>query len=136
MKDASVAVDVPELLIMERRSATLLFLLHYMIAVADQLDDGLKEETITAVIEMLSDKGLGNDYMLHGAGPAIDVSEDTRSMRWGLELTASYLLELIGGPGQGILEQYRHDHRAYARTTADKLIARLSEAKGAIPSHE
>jgi hypothetical protein len=136
MKDASVAVDVPELLIKERRSATLLFLLHYMIAVADQLDDSLKEETITAVIEMLSDKELGNDYMLHGAGPAIDVSEDTRSMRWGLELTASYLLELIGGPGQGILEQYRHDHRAYARTAADKLIARLSEAKGAIPSHE
>jgi hypothetical protein len=132
MGDASVAADVPALLRGERRSATLLFLLHYLIAVADRLGDTLKADIIAAIEAVLSTERLGDDFVLHGAGPTLPASDDTRSMRWGLELAAGYLLELIGGPGQAILERYRHDHRGYARVAAGRLSARLSQRKGEV----
>jgi hypothetical protein len=123
---------VPALLRGERRSATLLFLLHYLIAVADRLGDTLKADIIAAIEAVLSTERLGDDFVLHGAGPTLPASDDTRSMRWGLELAAGYLLELIGGPGQAILERYRHDHRGYARVAAGRLSARLSQRKGEV----
>ncbi|GGD47022.1 FAD-dependent oxidoreductase [Paenibacillus nasutitermitis] len=130
MRDASVVKEVVELLHTERRSATLLFLLHYLIAVYDQLETEMHAGVIHAIHTLLSDRELGEDFFLHGSGPMIDVNEDTRSMRWGLELTAGYLLELMEGLGRLILDRHRNDRRAYVRNAADRLSARLAEAKG------
>jgi hypothetical protein len=132
MSDASVVADVIEQLRNERRSATLLFMLQYLIAIADQLSATLKAEAIAAVEVMLSDVELGNDFVLHNSNEILPALSDTRSMRWGLELTAGYLLEQIGGSGQVILERYLNDHRGYAKVAATKLTARLSEAKGVV----
>ena len=95
------------------------------------MDDGVKAEIVESVAAMLTDEKLGDDFVLHGAGPVLPATEDTRSMRWGLELAAGYLLELIGcSSGEAILERYRHDRRAYARVAAGRLTARLAERKG------
>ncbi|MDF2835491.1 MAG: hypothetical protein K0Q63_1131, partial [Paenibacillus sp.] len=102
MKNAAVAADVIELLHTEKRSATLLFMLHYLISVADQLAGSLQAATIAAIEVMLADPELGDDFELHNSGDALPALPDTRSMRWGIELAAAYALELVGGEGKRI----------------------------------
>ncbi|WP_159882388.1 FAD-dependent oxidoreductase [Paenibacillus puerhi] len=130
MKNSTVATDVIELLRTEKRSATLLFMLHYLISVADQLSGSMQAETREAVEVMLADPELGNDFVLHHSGEELPALPDTRSMRWGIELAAAYVLELVGGKGRRIFNGYRQDHRGYARVAANKLSERLTAWKG------
>jgi len=130
MKHPAVAADAVALLREERRSATLLFLLRYLVSVADRLCDALRAEAIAAIEAMLSAEGLGLDFELHNSGEALPALDDTRSIRWSLELNASYLSALLGGPGRKTLEHYLKDRRGYARAAARKLLERLSAQEG------
>lgn len=131
MKHPAVAADVMERMKSERKSTTLLFMIHYLIAIAEQLDPSSRAEAIAAVESVLAYEQLGDDFVLHGSGTTIPATSDTRSMRWGLELACAYLLEAIGGQGLELLRRYRTDHRGYAKVAAAALTARLAELKGA-----
>lgn len=111
MNHPAVAVDVIQSMKSERKSTTLLFMIHYMIAIADQLDQAAKTATIAAIETVLTCERLGDDFILHGSGTTIPATNDTRSMRWGLELACAYLLEMIGGHGRAILQRYENDYR-------------------------
>lgn len=125
MREPNVADDVVQLLGTERRSTKLLFLLHYLIAVADRLTAGQRERSAAAVEELLRDPELGHDYtvwQLHifKANP----------MDWGIELAAAYLLELLGRSGRAIFEKYARDERGFARKAASRIESRLSAVRG------
>jgi hypothetical protein len=120
-----VVNDVVELLVAERTSTKLLFMLHYLIAVADQLTDEQKSRTAAAVEELLRDPELGDDYIVWQL-----YIRKVNSMDWGLELACAYLLERIGGNGKLIFERYAHDERGFARNAAKVIESRLTTARG------
>jgi hypothetical protein len=120
-----VANDVVELLATERASTKLLFMLHYLIAVADQLTDEQKLRTVDAVEELLRDPELGDDYIVW----QLNIRK-VNSMDWGLELACAYLLERIGGNGKPIFERYARDERGFARNAAKVIESRLTTARG------
>ncbi|WP_199615859.1 FAD-dependent oxidoreductase [Paenibacillus alkalitolerans] len=130
MGDPSVARDVLDLLSRERKSTLILLLLHYLIAVAEKMTPEQKRKTAASVGSMLADQDLGNDYLHYGSGDTIPALPETRSIKWSIELTAAYLLEVAGGGGQPIFERYFRDERGYVRGAAAAIFARLSETKG------
>jgi hypothetical protein len=130
MRDPSIAADVVGMLNRERKSTTLLYMIHYLIAVVNKLEQPLKAAMILEIETLLQDDELGADFIVQGSGTTIPSTDDTRSMRWGLELTAAYLLEVAGSDGLAVLQKYKRDYRAYARLAADTLITRLAEKNG------
>lgn len=131
MGDASVYEDVLEMISTERKSTILLLLLHYLISISEKLTDNQKEQTLPLVLSVLSDSELGNDYTLHGSGVSIPATAYTRSIKWSIDLTSAYLLEMLGGNGKSLLQQYSQDERGYVRVAAATLFARLKQVKGA-----
>lgn len=127
MRSPVVADDVVEQLATERMSTKLLFMLHYLIAVADQLTVEQKTRTSTAVGQLLRDPELGDDYTVW----QLKIRK-VNSMNWGLELASAYLLELIGGNGKPIFERYAQDERGFARNAAKIIESRLAAVKGAV----
>ncbi|TLS51844.1 FAD-dependent oxidoreductase [Paenibacillus antri] len=113
----------------ERKCTTLLLYLHYLIAVSGRLADARKAGARAAAQAVLADAELGDDYALHGSGVSIPAAADTRSIKWSLDATAAYLLEVAGGDGRGLLERYARDERGYVRTAAGILLERLKRAK-------
>ncbi|TBL75679.1 FAD-dependent oxidoreductase [Paenibacillus thalictri] len=127
-----VASDVIEALFKERKSTTVLYMLHYLVAVAEQLTDQQKARLEQAIGQLLQDPELGDDYFVKGSHGITPTKGECSSMRWGIEITAGYLLGRIGGDGLQVLRTYMQDRRGYARTAAAMMTARLSEAKGAV----
>jgi hypothetical protein len=131
-RDASVASEVIELLRTERKSTNILYMLHYLVAVADQMAKEQKVQADQAIQELLQDPELGDDYFVKGSHGITPTKGECSSMRWGIEITSGYLLERIGGDGEMLLQHYSQDHRGYARTAAAIMMSRLSETKGAV----
>ncbi|MEK3724720.1 FAD-dependent oxidoreductase [Paenibacillus sp. FSL H8-0034] len=129
---AGVASDVIELLRTERKSTTLLYMLHYLVAIADQMTEEQQRLADKALRELLQDPELGDDYFVKGSHGITPTKGECSSMRWGIEITSGYLLGRIGGDGESLLQQYLQDYRGYARTAAAVMMARLSETKGAV----
>jgi hypothetical protein len=130
MGDTSGFEDVLKMIGTEQKSTTLLLLLHYLISISGKLTNHQKEQTQTLVKSVISDSEIGNDYTLHGSGVSIPATADTRSIRWSIDLTSSYLLEMIGGNGQSLLQHYSQDERGYVRVAAATLLERLKQMKG------
>jgi hypothetical protein len=128
--DASVADEVVQLLISERKSTIILLLLHYLISVAGKMSREQQQQGRASVREMMENPELGLDYTHHGSGDTIPALPDTRSIRWSIDLNAAYLLELIGGEGQHIFKRYDTDDRAYVRVAAATMFARFKQLKG------
>ncbi|MDF2721354.1 MAG: hypothetical protein K0Q59_1029 [Paenibacillus sp.] len=129
MRSPIVADDVVQQLGTERMSTKLLFMLHYLNAVADRLTAEQKSRTISAVEQLLRDPELGDDYTVWN----LEIRQ-VNSMDWGLELAAAYLLERIGGNGRVIFERYAQDERGFARNAAKVIASRLPAEKGAVTS--
>lgn len=102
--------------------ARTLHLLHYLIDVAPQLTDALREKAIAKTELLLTDPELGSDW---GAG-----IQSSISARWNVDMTAGYLLGLLGrhDAARKIFAAYAEDERKYARNMARILSQRLSEA--------
>lgn len=102
--------------------AQTLHIFHYLIEIAPLLPRFLKEETIRQTELLLADPGLGSDW---GSGIQASIS-----IRWNLDMTAAYLLGLLGSEDSAmrILDAYRNDSRIYARNMARIVRDRLTEA--------
>ena len=103
--------------------AQTLHIFHYLIEIAPLLPRSLKEEAVRQTELLLADSGLGEDW---GSGIQASIS-----IRWNLDITAAYLLGLLGGDDSAmrILDAYRNDNRIYARNMARIVRDRLTEAK-------
>jgi hypothetical protein len=130
MGDVSVFEDVLLMIGIERKSTTVLLLLHYLIAIADKLNDEQRLLTQRILLSVMADSELGNDYTLHGSGVSIPSTPDTRSIKWSLDVTGAYLLGLLGGNGESLLRHYAQDDRGYVRVAATTLLERLKRGKG------
>ncbi|MFK7691362.1 FAD-dependent oxidoreductase [Paenibacillus sp. HJGM_3] len=130
MGDASVVEDVLQLLPAERSSTTLLLFLHYLISISGQLNDSQKQRAQLLIRSVISDSEIGNDYTLHGSGVSIPATPYTRSIKWSIDVTSFYLLEMLGGEGRSLLQQACQDDRGYVRVAAATLLARLKPIKG------
>ncbi|MDF2720712.1 MAG: hypothetical protein K0Q59_387 [Paenibacillus sp.] len=124
MRCKEAITDAIRLLGSDQRSGERLHVLHYMIAVADQLDDTEKSAMAASIQSMLAEPELGDDYKLWGVN-----THDTKagSIKWSLEMTGGYALELIGYAGLPAILKYADDPRAHARTAAKRMLARLKE---------
>ncbi|MDF2671440.1 MAG: hypothetical protein K0R67_3746 [Paenibacillus sp.] len=102
--------------------ARTLHILQYLIEVTPHLSEATRKETIRSVELLLADPDLGKYW---GGGLMAPVS-----IRWNLDMTASYLLGILGRheSAKQILEQYQNDDRKYARNMSNILTSRLSEA--------
>ncbi len=129
MADPAVCDDALASLRRERFSTTLLLLLHYAIAVAGRMTDGQQARTRASAQAILDDPGLGGDYKMHNVDASMPAEEETRSIKWSLDLNAAYLLEQVGADGRGTLERYADDARGYVREAAETLLARLARGK-------
>jgi hypothetical protein len=135
LKQQRAAVVVPEALTRlhtERRSTAVLYLLHYLIAVADQFSDEQRGQAEEAIAVLLSDQELGSDYFVKGSHGIAPTKGDSSSMKWGIELTAASLLEWLGADGDSIVLRYMQDSRGYARAAARRMLEHLAGKKGAI----
>lgn len=123
---ADFAIDA---LTTERISSVVLYLLHYLIDVADSLtaEQGLALRDSLALL--LSDPDVGGDFTVQGSGEAAPTHSDGSSIRWGVDLTASYLLDLIRADGSAIRRRYDDDERAYVRRFSDILTGRLQDRR-------
>ncbi|OUS70798.1 hypothetical protein B1748_27820 [Paenibacillus sp. MY03] len=98
----------------------ILHVLHYLIAVSEQIPTDTLAKVKQAVNQLLAEPELGEDWQ-------VNMELDT-SIRWNIEMTAAYLLALLGEDnGYVILDGYMTDERAYARNMAHRLKARLRQ---------
>ena len=135
MKVASIAPAVASAMRSEKRTITLLYMLHYLINIADQLSDPVKKQIAEDVSVMLSNPKLGEDFPLYGSGAELPCTEDTRSMRWNLELNAGLLLEKLGSnEKERIWNRYKNDYRGYVRLAAERISSRLDQTADARPT--
>lgn len=114
----------------ERTSSTILYLLHYLIAVADQLTETQRNDLVGAITAMMQDPQTGEDFTVQGSGEAGPTHTAGSSIRWSVELTASYVLDLIGADGAPIRARYDLDERGYVRRFGRILHHRLQVTKG------
>lgn len=128
--DATVADLAITRLTNEPASSTVLYLLHYLIAVADQLDETQRGELAAAIAAVLRDPQIGEDFTVQGSGEAGPTHTADTSIRWSVDLTASYVLDLIGADGAPVRARYELDERGYVRRFARILRERLQVAKG------
>ncbi|WP_432876951.1 FAD-dependent oxidoreductase [Kribbella sp. CA-245084] len=128
--EAAVADPAIRRLASERSSPAVLYLLHYLIAVADELTERQHNDIDGAIATMIRDPQTGEDFTVQGSGEAGPTHTAGSSMRWGVELTASYLLDLIGIDGSPIRARYEQDERAYVRRYGRILRDRLQATKG------
>lgn len=134
MRSPAAISEVIAMLTNERRSPIILYLLHYLTAVADQLSDSDRDTAIGHLHSMLSESDLGDDYSTQDSGQRPDAPSESTSMAWGIELTAGYFFEQVGADGRPIIASYLDDERGYCRRFARLLLDRL-DAKEA-SAHE
>src|SRR5690606_14061510 len=67
MKDPAAVTDVIPLLRTERKSTTILYILHYLIAVADELAKEQRAQAMEAIESLLQEPELGTDYFVKGS---------------------------------------------------------------------
>ncbi|MDF2724996.1 MAG: hypothetical protein K0Q59_4671 [Paenibacillus sp.] len=97
--------------------ARILYILHYLIEVADGLDEKTRTAAIAKVSELSRRTDIGSSWgALHG---------HPVSIRWSVELTAAYLLHLLGKPSESVIRGYERHERVFLRTAAKKLEERL-----------
>ncbi|MDF2720507.1 MAG: hypothetical protein K0Q59_182 [Paenibacillus sp.] len=124
---SAVAFDaVVAMLATERRSTKLLFLFQYVIGIAEQLNEQQRTAAAQALSGVLKEPGLGDDFTVQGSGDETETKGDTSSMKWGVELTGFYLLELLGSDGLTAIQRYAQDERGYVRAAAIRLADRLA----------
>jgi hypothetical protein len=105
----------------------ILHVLHYLIAVSEQIPPDTLAKVKQTVNQLLAEPGLGDDWQVN-----MDLDN---SIRWNIEMTAAYLLVLLGEDnGYDILDGYMADGRAYARNMAHRLKVRLLQK--AVPQDE
>lgn len=96
----------------------ILHVLHYLIEVSGQLPLDVQTKVKQKVKELLARPDLGEDWQVN--------MQLDNSIRWNMEMTAGYLLVLLGeNSGYAILDNYMTDRRAYARNMAQRLKSRL-----------
>lgn len=96
----------------------ILHVLHYLIEVSGQLPKPVQATVRHKVKELLATPNLGEDWQVN--------MQLDNSIRWSIEMTAAYLLILLGeNSGYAILDGYMTDRRIYAKNMAQRLKARL-----------
>jgi hypothetical protein len=130
LNDASAFEEVLQAMKSERESTIQLYLLHYLKQIAEQLNTEQRKLMVIAVETLLKDPSLGDDFIVQGSGDAMATNSNASSMKWGLELTAAFVLEQVGGKGGMILERYAQDERGYARLAAAVINAKLGRKEG------
>lgn len=95
-----------------------LYILHYLIEVADRLSAESKAAAVERVKRLLAGDDLGRQWGR--------IHHHQVTIRWSLELTGAYLLGVLGDE-EGIrgLERGLQDRRVFVRTAAERLIERL-----------
>lgn len=131
MREPAVADEAIGRLATERVSTTRLFLLHYLNAVAGRLTDAQRRAARMAVEALLAESDLGDDFVVQGSNVKRVTKGASSSMRWGLELTAAFLLERAGGDGLRIVQAYAEDERGYARVASRTIASHLAALEGA-----
>ncbi|WP_420799775.1 hypothetical protein [Paenibacillus mesophilus] len=94
--------------------------MHYLIEIAHLLSPGLREEAARKTALLLEDPRLGADW---GSGVQASIS-----IRWNVELTAAYLLGLLGQETDAgrIVDAYGNDEHVYVRNMARIIGERLA----------
>jgi hypothetical protein len=131
--DAGAAGIAIERLADERTSSVVLYLMHYLIAVTERLSDEERSRLERNIRALLDDPDTGGDFTVQGSGEAAATHSPGSSMRWGVELTASYLLDLTERDGSAIRQRYDDDERGYARRYSRILAQRLQLETPASP---
>jgi hypothetical protein len=91
-----------------------------------------KNQTAEAVFTLLRRPELGDDFIVKGSHGITPTQGQSTSMKWGIELSAAYLLELLGYKGKAILNKYKADERKYAANAAELMLARLENVEGGV----
>lgn len=119
LRHAGAAAVVVERLREEDMLPGLLYMLHYLIAVADRLPGPLADQAAAEVEALLARSDL-------------ETSQPSgQSYLWSVELTAACLLVLLGkDAGWGIIEAGRRHRRGFVRTAANMIADRLKRRWG------
>ncbi|CAG7646388.1 hypothetical protein PAESOLCIP111_05157 [Paenibacillus solanacearum] len=130
MQSDAVIDDAVQILGSERKSSHLLFILQYFIRISPKMSVEQKKQTAEAVLALLQRPDLGDDFIVKGSHGITPTLGKSTSMKWGIELSAAYLLELLGHRGKAILDNYLKDERKYAVNAAELMLARLANPEG------
>jgi hypothetical protein len=130
MQSDAVIDDAIHILSSEHKSSHLLFILKYFIGISPRMSVTQKNHTAEAVFTLLGRPALGDDFIVKGSHGITPTQGQSTSMKWGIELSAAYLLELLGYKGKAILNRYQTDERKYAANAASLMLARLENVEG------